>query len=268
MNTTPNSLPSASDTVRQVVNVLVLVGTLAVNYLANALPFNGQTTAQVSDKFPVFFVPAGYVFAIWGVIYLGLLAFTIYQALPSQRANPMLRRVGYLFAAASVVNAVWLFMWHYEQFALTLVFMLALLALLVTIYLRLDIGRARVSTLERWLVHIPFSIYLGWITVATIANVTDALYLTGWDGWGISGEVWAVIMLVAATVIASIVAFTRRDLAYAAVLVWAFVGIAFKQADVALVSNTAVILAIAVALVAAATYFLIRPRTTSLQATT
>jgi hypothetical protein len=262
-----NSLPTPGDTVRQIANVAALAGTLVVNYLANALPINGQTTAQVSDKFPVYFVPAGYVFSIWGIIYLGLLAFTIYQALPSQRANPMMRRIGYLFAASSVVNSLWIFMWHYEQFALTLLLMLALLALLITIYLRLDIGRARVSPLERWIVHIPFSIYLGWITVATIANTTDVLYLTGWDGWGISGEAWAAIMLGAATAITSVIALTRRDLAYSAVIVWAFIGIAVKQADASIVAITAIITAGVVAVVAAAALLLYisRTRTTTLR---
>jgi len=256
MKIEPIPMPNSSDRMRQIVSVLALTGTLIINYLANALPLNGQTTAQVSDKFPVYFVPAGYVFAIWGIIYLGLLAFTIYQALPSQRANPLLRRIGYLFAATSVVNGIWLFMWHYEQFAITLVFMLTLLALLITIYLRLDIGRADVPTLDRWLVHMPFSIYLGWITVATIANITDVLYLSGWDGWGFSGQVWATIMLVAATAIASAVALTRRSLAYTTVIVWAFIGIAVKQADAPLVATTALITAAVVAVVAVAALIL------------
>ena len=102
------ALPGAgarADIVRQAINLVALIVTLIVNYLANALPINGQTTATISDRFPVFFVPAGYVFAIWGVIYLALSAFTVYQALPSQRANPLLRRVGYLFAATCVVNS-------------------------------------------------------------------------------------------------------------------------------------------------------------------
>lgn len=249
-------ISTLGDTARQVANLLALIVTLVVNYLANALPLNGQTTAQVSDKFPVYFVPAGYVFAIWGVIYLGLLAFTVYQALPSQRANHRGRAIGFLFAATCLVNVLWLFMWHYEQFAPTAVLMVALLALLITIYLHLNIGRTSVSTLDRWLIHVPFSIYLGWITVATIANVTDVLYLTGWDGWGISGQTWAAIMLVTAAVIASTIVATRRDLAYAAVIVWAVIGIAVKQAGEPLVFITAIIAAaavVAVAIVALAT---------------
>ena len=227
------------DRLRQGVNVLAVLATIAVNGLANALPLNGQTTGEISDRFDVYFVPAGYVFSIWGLIYLGLLAFAVYQALPGQRDNARLRRVGYLFALSCLANMAWLFLWHYEQFPLTLVAMLALLLLLIAIYLRLDIGRARVSRAETWLVNIPFSIYLGWITVATIANVTSLLDYLNWNGWGISPEVWAVIMLVAGLGIASAVSLTRGDVAYMLVIMWAYAGIAVKHMATPLVARTA-----------------------------
>jgi hypothetical protein len=181
------------------------------------------------------------------VIYLALTAFVVYQALPSQRANPALRRIGYLFAASSVANSVWIFMWHYELFALSLVVMLSLLAMLIAIYVRLDVGVAPVPAAVRRLVHLPFSIYLGWITVATAANATDVLYLTGWDGWGIPAQTWAVLLLVVASLIASAVVFTRRDLAYAAVIVWAFIGIMVKQWEAQPVAIAAAVLAAVVA---------------------
>jgi benzodiazapine receptor len=227
------------DMFRQFVVVLAVVATVAINGLANALPLNGQTTGEISDRFQVYFVPAGYVFSIWGLIYLGLGAFAIYQALPAQRENPRLRHIGYPFALSCVANIFWLFFWHYELFPLTLVAMLALLLLLVTIYLRLGIGRIQVSPAEKWLVHIPFSIYLGWITVATIANVTSLLDYLNWSGWGIGPEIWAVIMLVAGTAIASAVGLTRGDIAYMLVIVWAFVGIAVKHAATPVVATTA-----------------------------
>jgi benzodiazapine receptor len=227
------------DILRQIVNVLAVVAVLVVNGLANALPLNGQTTGEISDRFQVYFVPAGYVFSIWGLIYLGLVAFAVFQALPAQRDNPRLRRVGYLFAASCAANIAWLFLWHYEQFVLTLVAMIALLVLLIAIYLRLEIGRAAVSPAERWLVHVPFSIYLGWITVATIANVTTALDYLGWSGWGISDEMWAVIMLVAAGLIAAAMSLTRGDVAYLAVIMWALAGIGVKHAATPVVAVTA-----------------------------
>ncbi len=227
------------DTFRQVVNVAALLATIVANGLANALPLNDLTTGEISDRFEVFFVPAGYVFSIWGLIYLALAAFVIYQALPGQRDNPRLRRVGYLFALSCVANVAWLFLWHYEVFSLTIIAMVALLLLLIAIYLRLGIGGTRVPPAERWLVRLPFSIYLGWVTVATIANVTSLLDYLNWGGWGISPEIWTVIMLVAATGITAAVTFTRGDIAYGLVIVWAFAGIAIKHADTAIVSTTA-----------------------------
>lgn len=236
------------DIVRQVVNVLATLGVIGVNGLANALPLNGLTTGEISDRFDVYFAPAGYVFSIWGLIYLALIGFSIYQALPSQRENPRLQRIGYLYALTCVANAAWLFFWHYELFGWTLVAMLALLLLLIVIYLRLGVGRTRVSTGENWLVRVPFSLYLGWITVATIANVTSLLDYLNWDGWGIEPALWAVIMIVVASVVTTLMSLIRADVAYVAVIVWAFVGIAVRHSDTALVSYTAAGAAVFVAL--------------------
>ena len=227
------------DTVRQWITLLSVIAVIVINGLANVLPFNGLTTGEVSDRFQVYFVPAGYVFSIWGLIYVGLIAFAIYQALPAQRENPRLRGIGALFTLSCVANVAWLFLWHYEVFPLTLVAMLSLLLLLIAIYLRLGIGRVHIRAAEKWLVHIPFSIYLGWITVATIANVTSLLDYLNWSGWGISPEIWTVIMLVAAVGIASAVSLTRGDVAYMLVIVWAFAGIAVKHAGTPVVAIAA-----------------------------
>ena len=229
---------------RQFVNLLAFLITVVVNGLANALPINGVTTGEVSDSFPVYFVPAGYVFAIWGVIYLALLGFAIYQLLPAQRENRRLERIGWWFALGSLANGAWIFFWHYRIFPVTVILMLILLVSLLAIYLRLGIGRAQVSRAEKWLVDIPFSIYLGWITVATVANVTDLLYHLGWNGAPLSPQVWAVIMLMIATALAAAMSLTRRDVAYVLVIVWAFVGIAVKQAATPLVAWAAWALAV------------------------
>jgi translocator protein len=218
------------DTLRQVLVVVSVLATLVVNALANILPFNGLNTGQISDRFHVYFVPAGYVFSIWGVIYVGLIAYAVFQALPSQRENPRLRRTGYPVVVSGLANMVWLFLWHYEQFPLTLVVMAGLLAALITVYWNLGIDRKEVTTAETWAARVPFSIYLGWITVATIANVTDVLYYVGWDGFGINTRNWALVLLAAVLVIAGLMSLTRRDIAYNLVIVWALVGIAVKQA--------------------------------------
>lgn len=225
------------DIVRQIVVILTVAATIVVNILANALPLNGLNTGEISDRFQVYFVPAGYVFSIWGLIYLGLIAYAVYQALPSQRENPRLRKTGYLVAASGLANIVWIFLWHYEQFPLTLVTMFTLLGLLIAIYLRLGIGIYLVQATETWSVRLPFSIYLGWITVATIANITAVLYFLNWDGFGVSPETWMLIVLVAVVVIAALVSLRRRDFAYNLVILWALFGIAVKHSTVGLVAT-------------------------------
>lgn len=248
---------SARDMLRQFLVIAAVIGVITVNALANILPINGLETGEISDRFQVFFVPAGYVFSIWGLIYLGLIGYAVYQALPSQRANPRLRAIGLPFVASSVANIVWIFLWHYEQFAWTLVAMLALLALLIVIYQRLGIGLTAMTGAERWLVRLPFSVYLGWITVATVANVTSLLDYLGWGGWGIAPVAWAVIMLGVATVVGLGVTLLRSDWAYGLVLVWAFAGIAVKHSATPAVLYTAVICAVIVG--AAVALALFRP---------
>jgi benzodiazapine receptor len=225
----------SKDTLRQFANLLSIILALTVNILASVLPLNGQNTGEISDRFQVYFVPAGYVFAIWGIIYIGWIAFTIFQFRPSQKESPRLRRLGYLFALSGLANAAWLFTWHYNFFGLGVLVMLSLLGLLIASYLRLDVNRSSVSRAEWWSVDLPFSVYLGWITVATVANVTDWLYLVEWSGFGIAAPVWAVIMLAVACVLGIAMTLTRRDAGYLSVLVWAFVGIAVKQVSAPMV---------------------------------
>ena len=236
----------SKDSLRQIFVALAVAATIAMNFLANIIPLNGQNTGEISDRFKVFFVPAGYVFSIWGLIYVGLAAYAVFQALPAQKSEPSLRRIGWPFLVASAANIIWLFFWHYNLFALTEVAMLTLLASLIIIYLSLEIGIKEVGAGMRWAVHIPFSVYLGWISVATIANTTDLLYYWNWGGWGISPQVWAVIMLAVAALLGLIMALRRRDVAFLAVLVWAFAGIAVKQAPFPLVANVAWIAALLV----------------------
>jgi tryptophan-rich sensory protein len=223
----------------RLLNVLALLVTLAVNGLANALPLNGKLTGEISDSFPVLFTPAGYVFAIWGLIYLLLTAFAVYQALPAQRDNPRLDRIGGWFIAASLFNAAWIFLWHYEQFPLTIVAMLGLLVSLLAIYLRLEIGRSPASRAERLLVDLPFSVYLGWISVATIANAAVTLYDLGWNGGGLGPLPWTVLVILVAAGLGAAMIFLRREVAYPLVLAWAFVGIAVRQSGAPVVVVTA-----------------------------
>ena len=232
---------------RAILNLVALAVTILINFLANALPLNGKTTGEISDSFAVFFVPAGYAFSIWGLIYLGLLAYAVYQLLAPQRNDPALRSIDTFFLVSCAANILWLFLWHYELFVLTLLAMIVLLLSLIAIYLRLDINRAPVSGTFKWLVHRPFSIYLGWITVATIVNVTVVLDDLKWGGWGVSPEVWTVIVLITGAAIAGVVLFQRRDLAYGLVILWAYIAVAIKNTGVPLVGTATVIASVLVA---------------------
>jgi benzodiazapine receptor len=231
----------------QSLNVVAFAVTVIVNGLASSLALNGVTTAEVSDLYFTLVTPAGYVFSIWGVIYTLLLFFVVFQALPSQREKPFLKRINVLFILSGVFNVVWLFLWHYDQIVLSVVLMFALLATLIAVYLRLGVGKATVMLKEKVLVHLPFSVYLGWITVASIANVASALVSVGWDGFGLANDVWAVLVIVVALLITLGVIATRRDVSYSLVIVWALVGIAVNQSSYQNVVLAAIISAITIA---------------------
>jgi benzodiazapine receptor len=216
------------DILRQFAVIFTTLYALIFNGAANAIPLNGRSTGVISDSFNVLFVPAGYVFAIWGIIYIGMLAYTIFQALPSQRTNPRLRSTGWLMALSGLANGSWIYFWHFGYYTISLATMLVLLGSLTAIYLRLGIGKTHFNPTEKWTISIPISIYLGWITVATLANATAVLSTTGWNGWGINPEAWTVILLAAGVTIGAAMAFTRSDVAYLLVLVWAFSGISAR----------------------------------------
>jgi benzodiazapine receptor len=218
------------DRFRQISVIATVFATILINILANALPFNGLNTGQISDRFQVYFVPAGYVFSIWGIIYIGLIAFAVYQALPSQRQNPRLRNSGWWIVLSGFANMAWIFLWHYEKFLFTVPVMLTLLVTLIIVYIQTH-TKDEVSLGEKIALRLPFSIYLGWITVATIANISDVLYYYKWDGFGLSPLTWMIIMLIATLVITALVLFTRRDIAFSLVILWALAGITVKQAN-------------------------------------
>ena len=230
------------DLLRQSANVAALLLTLVMNALASLLPLAGRTTGEVSDRFPVLFVPAGYVFSIWGLIYLGLIAFAIYQALPAQRDNPRLRRIGYLFVASCLFNSLWLVAWHNLQITLSLLLMVGLLLSLIALYLRLQPSDSA-PVIERWTIDGPFSLYLGWLTVATVANTTAALYNAGWGGWGLPDALWGVITVIAALIIALLMLKRERNVVFVLVVVWALIGIFVRQQDTAVMAYSSLLAA-------------------------
>jgi hypothetical protein len=211
-------------------NIVAFVLTVIVNSLAGSTELiGGVTTAVISDANPTLITPAGYVFSIWGIIYFLLGVFVVFQALPSQKGKKYIDRIGWLFVLSSIINIVWLFLWQYNFLSLSVVLMFLLLISLILIYTRLGIGKTQAKLVEKLATQLPFSVYLGWITIATIANVSVTLVSVGWDGFGIGTEMWATLIIIVALVISVLVLATRRDLGYGFVIVWALIGIAVKQ---------------------------------------
>ena len=239
--------------VRQVAVALALVGTIVMNALANALPLAGRGTGEISAMFPIPFTPAGWVFSIWGVIYLALTVFTIYQALPAQRGTRVLDVIGWTFVASCAFNVAWLVAWHNVAIAVTLPLMLGLFACLLAIY---GIARGHVRAQGaatagfRWAVRAPFSLYLGWITVATVANASIFLYDLGWQPGSGAAEAWSFVLVLVAAAIGLWVTMRNRDAVYGAVLAWAFAGIAAKEWGAPLLASGAVVAAGVLALLA------------------
>ena len=232
------------------INIIAFVLTVLVNGLAGSTTLlGGKNTAQISDSNPTLITPAGYVFSIWGIIYVLLGVFVVFQALPSQKGKDFQKRIGWFFALSSIANIVWLFLWQFEYLTFSIVLMFLLLATLILIYTRLGIGKSKTTMREKLAIHVPFSVYLGWITIASIANVSVTLVSINWDGFGISAETWAALIVVVALIITLLVVATRKDVAYALVIIWALVGIAVKQSGnptiVLLTETSAVIVAIA-----------------------
>jgi hypothetical protein len=234
-------------------NLLGFLGTVVVNALANILPINNMKTGELSDLYPNLFVPAGLTFAIWGLIYVLLAIFVIYPLIPSVRRDAQkvyfVQRIGLLFFISCIANIGWIFAWHYKIVPLSLILMLVLLGCLLAIYLRLNIGKSQATRAGRYFVHLPFSVYLGWITIATIANVIALLVNIGWDRWGLGEQFWAVAVIIVGIAIALSVLFTRKDIFYCLVVDWALLGILLKRLSVTTVPDQNVVVVTIVGLV-------------------
>ncbi|MEA2015484.1 MAG: hypothetical protein U9O59_02000 [Actinomycetota bacterium] len=214
-------------------NLIGFIAVFTVNALATLLPVNNITTGELSDKYPNLFVPAGITFSIWGAIYLFLAIFIVYQLVIAFRKSAeergIFEKIGILFFLSCIFNAGWILAWHYEIVWLSLIIMLLLLITLILIYTRLGTGRPGIRNSEKILVNIPFSTYLGWITIATIANVTVFLVDINWDGFGISDQLWTVIVIAVGVVITLLTVFIRNDIFYCLVVIWTLAGIIIKR---------------------------------------
>ncbi|MFC1990907.1 hypothetical protein ACFLU9_01995 [Chloroflexota bacterium] len=228
-----------------ILNLLGFLGTIIVNALANALPINNKTTGELSDQYPNLFVPAGLTFSIWAVIYILLAIFVIYTLViaikKDVQKSSFIEKTGLLFFVTSILNIVWVFAWHYEIVSLSLLIMLFLLASLITIYLRLSIGISNSTPGEKYLVHLPFSVYLGWITIATIANVTAFLVDVKWNTFGLGEQFWTIAVIIVGVGITLVTLFKRKDIFYCLVVDWALLGILIKRLNIDTIPDQSVI---------------------------
>jgi hypothetical protein len=207
---------------------IAYIAMVTVNFLANSLPINNRTTGQISNDYQNLFAPAGLTFSIWGLIYLLLGAYVVYQFVKKdQKSEKLLNKINPLFLATSLANITWIFAWHYDFIGLSVLIMLTLLVLLIRIA---DILRPeKLIFRDKLVIRKPFGIYFGWITVATIANITVFLVTTGWNGFGIADYVWTIIILMVGVIIGILRMRKDNNTVYGLVIVWAYLGILIKH---------------------------------------
>ncbi|MBP6977132.1 MAG: hypothetical protein KBB71_02305 [Lentimicrobiaceae bacterium] len=226
---------------------------LIINGLANILPINGKTTGALSDAYPNLFVPAGITFSIWGVIYLLLALLMFYQLYTLFRhevaSGLYIIKIGWWFAISCLLNIAWIFAWHYEVIGLSLIIMLMLLATLIMIHRRLDVGGCCTTLNEKIFVFVPFSLYLGWISVATVANATVLLVSLDWGRWGLSEVFWFIIILAAIAGLTLVMIFRKKDIVYALAIIWALAGIIMKRSQGGAVQDKITVIAAVAAVV-------------------
>ena len=228
--------------------ILAFIVMITVNILSNALPINGMDMNELSAKYPSLFTPAGFTFGIWGVIYLLLLIFVIFQALPGQRGNTAIAGISGLFVQTCAANAAWIVVWHYEMIAVALLIMLYLLVTLIRIFRRLH--GEDLSLRDKLIIRLPFSIYTGWITLATIANISALQTATDTNAVGLSYVTWTLIKLALVATVAASVLRRYGDIAFVLVAEWAAWGIHSMQTGTPAVAGAALMLGVAALMLA------------------
>ena len=214
-------------------NVIAVFSFIIVNILANIIPIGGNYTGDIADSIPNLFVPSGITFAIWGVIYILTAVFAIYQLQDFfgkiETKSDYVQKISFWFILGSIGNIAWIFLWHYEQILWSMIPILVLFISLLMIYLRLNIGKSDASKQERYYVHLPISVYFGWLTVATIANITAVLVTLEVGGLFLGEVLWTILVIVVAMIITLLVLYNRSDVGYSLVIIWALLGIVIKQ---------------------------------------
>jgi hypothetical protein len=220
-------------------NIAAFALVITMNVVSNALPLNGQTKAEISASYASLFTPAGFTFSIWGVIYVALLVFVIWQALPAQRSSEKVAGLSAYFKANCLANALWLVVWHYDLLAISLIVMLAILATLILIYRRLITAIDSAPFSEHLVLYMPFSLYTGWITLATIANASVLQTAYGWDSVGITAVQWTLAKLALVGAVGATLVVRHHDIPFALVVAWGAFGISVMQAPTPAVAGAA-----------------------------
>lgn len=233
------------DRPRQVLNVVFALGQAAAPAL---IPVVGlPNVGDISDRYPTYVVPAGYAFSIWSVIFALSIAYAVWQMLPAQTANPLLRRVGWLTAAAFAGSTFWQFAFPSGQYALSVLLIVTTLVTLILAVARTLERRAALSAAERLLVWITCGVYLGWITVATVANVAQSLLAGGVSELGLGGETWGMVMLGAAALIAAFVTRATGNGGYPVAVIWALMAVFVARRDPPAATQSAMVAYVALA---------------------
>lgn len=206
--------------------VLATAATIFVNYLGGTGRINNRPPAFVSDKYPTLLTPADYAFGIWSLIYGGLIIFSIYQALPAQTENPRFEKIRTLYILNCAANCAWIYLWSYEQIWLSLTAIIVMLGTLILINSGLQ---NRNAPAETWTTRVPFGLYFGWVTVATILNFSIALSSAGVSTSISTTKVLAIILVVAAVILGVVVRLKLRTAAYAMAIAWALTAIAVQN---------------------------------------
>ncbi|MEO7387556.1 MAG: tryptophan-rich sensory protein [Gammaproteobacteria bacterium] len=215
---------------RKYIPLFATLVVIVVNAAANIVPINGVRTGELSALYPTGFTPAGWVFAIWSVIYAGLLAFSVYAMRVAPDEAPRVSRVVTPYLLSCAANALWIFMWHYEVILGSLACMLVILGSLIAVYARLY-ASPPTSLAQRICVDMPFSLYLGWITTATLANLAAWFFDIHVYPFDLARDEWAIITVVTATAIYTAVGVRTRDAIYTAVFAWASLGIVLQTLE-------------------------------------
>jgi hypothetical protein len=223
---------------KKIINIFVAISfviMITVNALANILPINGNTTGQVSDYYKNLFAPTGLTFTIWGLIYILLAFYSLYQLGFFQTEKSiiktgLLEKVGLYFIISSIANALWIFSWHYQIIPVSMILMITILICLILIFI--EIGKEKLSLKQKFFLRLPFSVYFGWITVATIANATTLLVSLGWNRFNLSEPLWTIIIIVIGFLISTATILKYKDYMYGLVIIWGYIGILIKHKSV------------------------------------